>query len=282
MKLSDSHDQFNGINWRFVFDHSPGWGYFSNRFQSVYSSALYLFDLGSINEIAWSTIIGQLKAFPFHVVSNFNVHLVGCHRTGYALAKNWQTVGRLEKFFKQLRITWRSFWSVSPMLRKMICVSERYHIWYELIMNIFIYIYYVFLHIHTDTYIYIQYIDMHISILLVEKKPAPPRVPENKVFGPIIFRSFGAPPSGAGFCQPYVLPWQWWPVDPGVWRGSFSGGLASYRQIHGLSGTAIFKQTSRTTGQLSIQCSRCSFLARDGDEGEGGKRCGKKCGEWSI
>lgn len=59
---------------------------------------------------------------------------------------------------------------------------------------------------YIQIHIYIQYIDMHISILLVEKKPAPPRVPENKVFGPIIFRSFGAPPSGAGFCQPYVLP----------------------------------------------------------------------------
>lgn len=126
------------------------------------------FDLGSINEIAWSTIIGQLKAFPFHVVSNFNVHLVGCHRTGYALAKNWQTVGRLEKFFKQLRITWRRFWSVSPMLRKMICVSERYHIWYELIMNIFIciYIYIIicfFAHTYRYIYIYTVYRYTHIN-----------------------------------------------------------------------------------------------------------------------
>lgn len=30
--------QFNGINWRFVFEHCPGWGYFSNPFQSVCSS----------------------------------------------------------------------------------------------------------------------------------------------------------------------------------------------------------------------------------------------------
>ena len=75
-------------------------------------------------------------------------------------------------------------------------------------MNIFIYVYILCFFAHTYRYIYIYiytvYRYTHINTVGGKKILHHQGCPKTKFLGLVIFKSFGASPSGAGVCQPYV------------------------------------------------------------------------------